>query len=147
MAIEGSIIERLAKLEALFAGGATIGERAAAGEARDRLLARLAQEGLGADDDLEVELRYSLPDEWAVRIFIALCRKHGNKPYRYSRQRYTTVMVRVHQRSFERTVGEEFGVLVRETRRYFDAMVDHLIADAMKSNGDDSDLDQRLLPG
>jgi hypothetical protein len=56
-------------------------------------------------------------------------------------------MVRVHQRSFERTVGEEFGVLVRETRRYFDAMVDHLIADAMKSNGDDSDLDQRLLPG
>ena len=69
---------KLAKLEALFARGATQGERAAAGKALDRLAARLDD----APDKAETELQYSLPDAWAVRIFVALCRKHGVRPYR-----------------------------------------------------------------
>ena len=72
---------KLAKLEALFARGATQGERVAAGKARDRLAARLSD----APDKEEVELRYSLPDAWAVRIFVALCRKHGVRLYRLPR--------------------------------------------------------------
>ena len=76
MAGKQDIREKLAKLEALFARGATAGERAAAGAARDRLQARLS---LDANDggDPEIELQYSLPDVWSVRIFVALCRKHG----------------------------------------------------------------------
>ncbi|MGI3187462.1 hypothetical protein [Nioella aestuarii] len=146
MAGKQDIREKLTKLEALFARGATAGERAAAGAARDRLQARLS---LDANDggDPEIELQYSLPDVWSVRIFVALCRKHGIRPYRYPRQRRTTVMVRVRQASFERTVAEEFRTLHRELTAYFNETVEHLIADAMKSDGNDETLEQRQLPG
>jgi hypothetical protein len=146
MAGEDDIRDMLAKLEALFARGATAGERAAAGAARDRLQGRLGLEAEGREDP-ETELQYSLPDVWSVRIFVALCPKHGVQPYRYPRQRRTTVMVRVRQLSFERTVGTEFGTLHRELTAYFNETVDHLIADAMKSDGDDETLEQRRLPG
>lgn len=146
MAGEDDIRDKLAKLEALFARGATAGERAAAGAARDRLQARLDLEAEDREEP-ETEMQYSLPDVWSVRIFVALCRKHGIRPYRYPRQRRTTVMVRVRQSSFERTVREEFSTLHRELTAYFNETVDHLIADAMKSDGDDETLEQRRLPG
>ena len=128
---------KLEKLEALFARGATEGERAAAGAALDRLSSKLND----APKEDEVELHYSLPDSWAVRIFVALCRKHGVKPYRYPRQRRTTVMVRVPPDAFERTVMSEFNTLHRELVAYFQETVDHLIADAMKSDGDDANME------
>lgn len=138
------IRERLAKLEALFAGGATPGERAAAGAAMERLQARL--DGAGpAQDEPEIELQYSLPDVWAVRLFVALCRKHGVTPYRYPRQRRTTVMVRVRKTAFEQTIGAEFQTLHRELTSYFGEMVEHLIANVMKSDGDDEALEQRRI--
>jgi hypothetical protein len=74
---------KLQKLEELFPRGATEGERAAAGAALDRFAARLDH----VSQEAETEIRYSLPDTWAVRIFVALCRKHGVRPYRYPRQR------------------------------------------------------------
>ncbi len=129
---------KLTKLEALFARGATEGERAAAGAALDRLTTRLNE----APQEAEVEVRYSLPDTWAVRIFLALCRKHGIRPYRYPRQRRTTVMVRVQPIAFERTVLAEFHKLHSELVAYFHDTVEHLIADAMKSDGDDEDLER-----
>ena len=146
MANDMEMREKLAKLEALFARGATEGERAAAGAARDRLQAKLASETDGHDTP-EVELQYSLPDVWSVRIFVALCRKHGIRPYRYPRQRRTTVMVRVQETGFEQTVAAEFRTLHEELTAYFNATVEHLIADAMKSDGNDETLEQRQLPG
>ena len=145
MTRDRDIREKLAKLEQLFARGATPGERAAAGAARDRLQASLNVEA-AHDAEPEIELQYSLPDVWSVRIFVALCRKHGVRPYRYPRQRRTTVMVRARQAGFERTVASEFRTLYRELTAYFDETVNHLIADAMKSDGDDETLEQRQLP-
>lgn len=128
---------KLEKLEQLFARGATPGERAAAGAARERLTERLKS----LDHEQETELQYTLPDAWAVRIFIALCRKHGVKPYRYPRQRRTTVMVRVRPEVFNSTVGAEFQTLHEELVSYFTDTVDHLIADAMRSDGDDENIE------
>jgi hypothetical protein len=56
-------------------------------------------------------------------------------------------MIRVRQSSFEQTVGKEFRILHRELTGYFNETVEHLIADAMKSDGDDETLEQRRLPG
>jgi hypothetical protein len=138
------IRERLAKIEALFARGATAGERAAAGAALERLQGRLHKAGDRIREP-EIELQYSLPDVWSVRLFVALCRKHGGKPYRYPRQRRTTVMVRVRKHEFETTIAAEFQTLHRELTRYFEEMVDHLITDVMRSDGDDEALELRLI--
>jgi hypothetical protein len=141
---QGDIRERLAKLEALFARGATAGERAAAGAAMERLQARVDLAG-PVPDEPEIELQYSLPDVWAVRLFVALCRKHGIKPYRYPRQRRTTVMVRVCPKAFEQTIAVEFQMLHGELTGYFGEMVNHLIANVMRSDGDDETLEQRQI--
>jgi hypothetical protein len=87
------------------------------------------------------ELQYSMPDVWALRIFIALCRKHGLRPYRYPRQRRTTVVVRANPAVFEQTVLAEFTELHRELVRYFSETVDHLLADAMRSDGNDDNME------
>jgi hypothetical protein len=134
---QDDIRKKLEKLEALFARGATAGERAAAGAALERLNSRL-----DAGAEPEVEFQYSLPDAWAVKIFVALCRKHGVHPYRYPRQRRTTVMVKVQKSEFEQTVMAEFNALHSELVAYFKDTVDHLIADAMKSDGDDDNLER-----
>ncbi|NRB18292.1 MAG: hypothetical protein HRU33_12145 [Rhodobacteraceae bacterium] len=134
------IRERLTKLEALFARGATAGERAAAGAALERMQARLEKEG-----EAETEVKYSLPDIWSVRLFVAICRKHDVKPFRYRRQRRTTVMVRIRKSEFERTVAAEFHTLHQELTTYFAEMVDHLISDVMKSDGNDDNLEQRQI--
>jgi hypothetical protein len=57
----------LRKVEALFFGAATDGEREAAGAAAERLKAKLDQA------DAPVELKFVMPDQWSVRLFIALC--------------------------------------------------------------------------
>ena len=71
---------RLEKLEALFRRAGSEGEREAAGAAMSRLESRLGSEA----GDREVELQFSLPDAWSVRLFVAVCRKHGVWPYRVS---------------------------------------------------------------
>ena len=131
---------KLAKVEALFRGAAGPGERAAAAAAMDRLQGRLV--GSTRNREPEVELQFSLPDMWSVRLFVAICRKHGVRPFRYARQRRTTVMVRAGERAFDREVWSEFSRLHDELASYFEDVTDHLITRAMGSDGDDGGLDR-----
>ena len=133
--------EKLAKVEALFRRAGSPGEQAAAGAAIDRLRDRLGDPRL--DGEPETELRFSLPDAWSVRLFVAVCRKHGLQPFRYARQRRTTVMVRVRERHFYRVVWAEFSHLQTELEFYFQDVTDHLITRAMGSDGDDSNIGRR----
>src|SRR5919206_217422 len=80
--VEG-LQERLRKIEALMAGAGTPGERDAAGAALERVKARLAEQ---ARRDPPIELQFSMPDAWSRQLFVALCRRYGLQPYRYSRQ-------------------------------------------------------------
>lgn len=142
MAGDGALRAKLAKVEALFRRAGSAGERAAAGAAMDRLHARL-DSSRERKREPEVELKLSLPDVWSVSLLVAVCRKHGIKPYRYARQRRTTVMVRARERVFEGVVWPEFERLHSELEGYFEDVTDHLITRVMGSDGDDSALDLR----
>lgn len=133
---EDALLSKLAKLETLFRRAGTEGERAAAGAAIGRIKDRLKTDRT----EQATELQFSLPDVWSVRLFIAVCRKHGVRPYRYPRQRRTTVMVRAAQGVIDR-VWAEFSALHTELAVYFEETVDHLIMQAMHSDGDDSGLE------
>src|SRR5258706_2686653 len=88
---EAKLREKLSRIEALFAGATREGERVAAGEARRRIQERL--QGVEKIDP-PVEYRFSLPDTWSRKLFLALLRRYELKPYRYRGQRRTTVMVK-----------------------------------------------------
>jgi hypothetical protein len=61
---------KLRRIEALFAGAATAGKKAAAGAAAERIRARLRVEEKRAQPG---EIRFSLPDPRSRQMFIALC--------------------------------------------------------------------------
>jgi hypothetical protein len=105
MATQSELREKLRKIEALFSGAGTAGERLAAEAALQRVRARLAEL---EQHDPAIELQFSMPDRWSRHLFMALCRRYGLKPYRYHRQRRTTVMVRAPRRFLDEVLWREF---------------------------------------
>jgi hypothetical protein len=77
MSIESQLREKLRKIEALFAGAGTTGERLAAEAALERVRARLTELG---HKDSPVEMQFSMPDQWSRHLFLALCRRYGLSP-------------------------------------------------------------------
>ena len=100
--------EKLRKLEALFAGAGTPGEKQAAEAGLERIRARLAEL---EQSDPAIEMQFSLPDLWSRKLFLALCRRYGLKPYRLARQRATTVMLRVPKKFVDQVLWPEFREL------------------------------------
>ena len=64
MEIEDQLRERLRKVEALFFGAATLGEREAACAAAERLKAKLDE---AIRWDPPVELKFTMPDQWSCK--------------------------------------------------------------------------------
>ena len=91
MLSEGPLREKLRKIEALYAGATTAGEKSAAGAAAERI--RRQFEAASKKERAE-EFKFSIPDPWSRQLFIALCRRYGIKPYRHTRMHRQTVMVR-----------------------------------------------------
>ncbi len=105
MTAEADLLDKLKKIEALFAGAATPGEKAAAGAAADRIRARLKQTERREEG---VEIRFSLPDPWSRRLFCALCRRYGLRPYRYRRMQRQSIVVRAPASFVDEVLMPEF---------------------------------------
>lgn len=135
---EQRLVEKLQRIEALFAGAATPGERDAAAQARDRIRARLVEE---QEADPPVEFSFRLQDMWGRRLFVALLRRYGIRPYRYRRQRYTTVMARVPQRFLDETLWPEFQELNKVLTGYLTEVTDRVIGEGITA--DTSDVEVR----
>ncbi|MCP5522485.1 MAG: hypothetical protein H7A46_13150 [Verrucomicrobiales bacterium] len=128
MTDEQRLIEKLLRIEALHAGAATHGEREAAAQARERIRARLARE---RDNDPPEEFSFSLPDPWSRRLFIALLRRYDLRPYRYPRQRRTTVMARVPRQFLDHTLWPEFEELDRTLGSYLKEVTERVIREGI----------------
>ena len=75
MLLEGTLLEKLRKIEALHAGTTVAGEKEAARRAAERIRARLAEIRGSEKDTVRV---YRLPDPWKRKLFLALCRPMGS---------------------------------------------------------------------
>jgi len=124
MSDEALLREKLRKLEALFAGAGTPGEKNAAEAGLERIQARLAEL---ASSDPPIEMQFSLPDLWTRKLFLALCRRYGLKPYRLPRQRTTTVMLRVPKKFLDQVLWPEFKELSAALTRYLDEVTTRVI--------------------
>ncbi len=100
-----NIVEKIEKIEALIAGAKTAGEKQAAGLAKKRLLKRF---GFKAPKAKVIEYSIRVDSMWKKKLFVALCAKHGLKPYRYKGQKHTTTMVRVSKPFLDEVVWPEF---------------------------------------
>ena len=99
------LIDTLLKVEALHAGATTSGERDAAGAAIERIKKKLEQ-FVEADPSKEMQCTFS--NHWSKQLFCALAKRYDLQPYRYYRQRHTTVMLRVPERFLNEVLWPEF---------------------------------------
>ncbi len=142
MGDEARLQETLERIEALFLGATTPGERAAAASARDRVRARIDECRKLSPPE---ELQFSMGDMWSRRLFVALLRRYGIEPYRYYRQRHTTVMARMPRRFLDETLWPEFLELDNALRAYLAEVTNRLIAKAIHEDGSDLEVRQPLL--
>lgn len=136
MSIEDQLRERLKKVEALHFGATTDGERDAAEAAVERLKAKLEEV---SRRDPPIEMMFSLPDQWSIRLFIALCRRYGVRPFRYPRQRSTTIMVRAPRRFFDAVVWQQFSELHTDLSLHFEQTTERLIREAIHADTADAE--------
>lgn len=142
MSTEAELRARLRKIEALFAGAGTAGEKAAAGAAADRIRARLrAAQGAEA----ATEHRFSVPDPWSRQLFLALCRRYGLQPYRYRRMHRQTVLLRAPASFVEGVLWPEFQDLDGALVAYLSEITERVIREEV--HGETADADEVPEPG
>ena len=134
---EDDLIRKLASIEALFAGASTHGERLAAGQARERILARLKE---FEQRDPPVEYKFTLHDMWSQRLLVALLRRYGIRPYRRRRQRHTTVMAKVSVSFVEETLWPEFVELDRALQNHLDEVTERVIRQGIYAQGSETEI-------
>lgn len=131
---EAALLEKLRKIEALFEGATTEGERTAAAQAAQRITERLADARTREPD---VELQYSIPDPWSRRLFSALCRRYGLRPYRYPRQRRSTLCVRAPD-SFQQKLWTHYCALDEALRKHLEEVTERVIHAAVHDDASEA---------
>ena len=146
MSSEARLRDKLRKIEALFAGAGTAGEKLAAEAALERVRARLAE---SSRRDVLIETQFSLGDQWSRTLFVALCRRYGLKPYRLPRQRHTTVMLRAPTPFINEVLWPEFQELDKALRHYLNEVTTRIIRDEVhKDTSEAAEMETpRSLPG
>ncbi len=134
---ESILIEKLMKIEALFSGAATPGERVSADLARQRILKRLKEL---LPKDPPVEYRFTFTDMWSRKVFVALLRRYDLKPYRYYRQRYTTVMVKVPESFVDETLWPEYQKINDELREYLQEVTDRVVKSVLHEDSSEAEV-------
>ncbi len=135
------IREKLSKIKALFAGATTAGERQAAQAAMDRLQQRI--DGVpqnGPVPDPPVEFRFSLTNPWSLRLFLALCRSKGYRPYRHPRMRRTSVCVMIGKLAVNADLWPEYLEMNKVLTEYLGELADHIIADCINADKSDAEV-------
>lgn len=135
---EQQLREKLRKISALFEGASTPGERNAAAAAIERVKQAIAAM---SKTERPAEVQFTLPDRWQRRLFAALCRRYGLDPYRYKRQRHTTVVVRVPRSFLNRTLWPEYLELKEALDVYLNEATDRIIREEVY--GDDEEAQER----
>ena len=137
--------EKLRKIEALFAGAATPGEKAAAGAAAQRIRERL---GKAEDTEAAVELKFSIPDLWSRQLFVALCRRYGLRPYRHLRMHRQSIMIKAPQSFIEQTLWPEFRELNAALVAYLSEITEKVIREEVHGEtGEAEEVDESTRIG
>ena len=136
MTPEQALREKLRKIEALFAGAGTEGEKEAAGAAAERIRDRLSQ---AAGKEKEIEIKFSISDVWSRQLFVALCRRYGLRPFRYRRMHRQSIVIRAPKTFVEQVLWPEFEDLSAALTSYLSEITEKVIREEVHRETGDAD--------
>lgn len=90
-----------------------------------------------------VEYRLYTPDTWHKKLLLAICRKYGLQPYRYHRQKYTTVMVKVEEDFLNNIIWKEY----EKYSIHLEKLIDDITGDLINKihTHSDEDIIQKMI--
>ena len=143
---EEELVEKLQKIERLFSGATTEGERNAAANALSKVRERLKTI---EQKELAVEYKFSLADQWSRKLFVALLRRYEITPYRLRRQRHTTVMAKAPKSFIDETLWPEFQELSGVLSAYIAEITDKVIRNNIHNDSSEASVveEPRQLEG
>lgn len=133
---EDRLRETLRKIEALYAAAGTPGEKMAAGAAAERLRRRFEQT---QDKEKSEEFKFSIPDPWSRQMFIALCRRYGLHPFRYTRMHRQTVIIRGPASFVNGVLWPEFEELSLALTLHLGEITDRIIREEVHASTQDAE--------
>ena len=136
MSREQLLREKLRKIEALFAGAATEGEKIAAGAAAERIRERLDQ---ATGTEKTVETKFSVPDIWSRQLFLALSRRYGVRPFRYRRMHRQSIIVWAPKSFIDQVLWPEFEELSAALTDYLSEITERVIREEVHGETGDAD--------
>ena len=136
MTPEQELRQKLRKIEALFAGATTGGERIAAGAAAERIRDRL---GHAAGKEKQIEVKFSISDTWSRQLFVALCRRYGLRPFRYRRMHRQTIIIKAPKIFVEQVLWPEFEELDAALVAYLSEITEKVIREEVHGETGDAD--------
>ncbi len=136
---ESELIRKLKLIEALRSQAATPGEKDLAAEAFTRFQERLQQEREG-QEELATEHYFTFSSSYQNKLFVALLRRYHLRPYRYARQKYTTVMVKVAKRFSNEVLWPEFLEMSSALATYLDEATERVISQAVHADSSETDV-------
>ncbi len=131
MVNEDELREKLRKIEALFAGAKTDGEREAAGAAAERIRRKLGE--IAAREEA-IEMRFAIHDPWSRKLFLALSRRYGIEPYRYPRMKRQSLVVKAPRSFVEGVLWPEFSQLNEALTSYLMSTTERVIVDVVHAD-------------
>src|SRR5580658_2546170 len=134
MTTEQELREKLRKISALFEGATSVGERSAAAAAIERVRKALAG---AAQTEYLVETQFTFADLWHRRLFTALCRRYRLEPYRYRRQRRTTLIVRAPRSFVDKILWPEYLQLQQALDQYLNEATERIIREEVHNDSAD----------
>ena len=99
------ILERIKKVEALISWAKSEWEKQAAMFAKERILKKYPEI---ENTQNKKEYKIYTQDSWHKKLFSAICRKYWIKPYRYYRQKYTTVNININEDFLNEVLWKEY---------------------------------------
>ena len=127
------LLDKIRKVEALIEGAKTEGEKKAGISARNRLDKRRLEE-LGSETK---EYALYTQDNWHKKLLLAICRKYGIRPYRYKRQKYTTVMVNINESFLNNVLWKEYLEYSKHLEILVEEVTDNIIRKIHKDEEED----------
>ncbi len=131
------LLDKIKKIEALIEGATSEGEKRAAELAKKRVNQKME------DQPNMVEYRLYTPDYWHKKLLLAICRKYGLKPFRYHRQKYTTVMVKIEEDFLNNVVWKEY----LEYSDHLEKLIEDITSDLINKIHEhhDEDIVQKMI--
>jgi len=137
MNYEQQIIEKLKRIESLFESTNIEGEKNAAEIAMQRLMKKLDEI---KKEDPPVEYKFCFNDMWSRKLFVALLRRYGIKPYRYTRQKHTTVMAEVSEKFVNEILWKGYQELNKVLYSYLEEATENVIRESINADSSEAEV-------